>query len=171
MNRALWSAAEALPDITGHDLYETYPDFLIDTPAEQARLLAHEVVVLQFPFYWYSSPALLKEWIDLIWLHGFAYGHEGRALHGKTLSVACTTGGSDEAYGATGHNRFSMAEFLRPYEATASLCGMRWVQPFVVHGAAVIDDPGLTEAARGYRAWLRALAAPAQAAAASVRAA
>ena len=165
MNRALWDATETLADVTRHDLYETYPDLLVDTPAEQSRLLAHDTVALQFPFYWYSCPALLKEWIDLVWLHGFAYGHEGRALHGKTLAVACTTGGRDEAYGATGHNRFSMAEFLRPWEATAHLCGMRWAEPFVVHGAAVLDEPGLSSASAAYRDWLRAFA-PAQAQAA-----
>lgn len=159
MNGALWSATDGLPDLSRHDLYESYPDFLIDVPAEQARLRAHDTIVLQFPFYWYSSPALLKEWIDLVWLHGFAYGHEGRALHGKTLAVACSTGGRDEAYGPTGHNRFAMDEFLRPYEATAYLCGMRWAKPFVVHGAAVIDDAALAHACDDYRAWLAAFAA------------
>jgi len=154
VNRVLWSGTADLPGLTRHDLYETYPDFLVDTPAEQALLLAHEVVVLQFPFYWYSCPALLKEWIDLVWLHGFAYGHQGRALHGKTLAIACTTGGRDEAYGATGHNRFSMTEFLRPWEATAHLCGMQWARPYVVHGAAVLDEPALNEATDGYRRWL-----------------
>ena len=159
VNAALWSATAGLPELTRHDLYETYPDFLVDTPAEQARLTAHDVIVLQFPFYWYSSPALLKEWIDLVWLHGFAYGHGGRALHGRTLAVACTTGGRDEAYGATGHNRFSMMEFLRPWEATANLCGMRWAEPFVVHGAAVLDDGDLARACDAYRGWISGFAA------------
>ena len=57
-----------------HDLYEAYPDFLIDVEAEQALLLEHDVIVFQHPVYWYSSPAILKEWQDLVLEHGFAYG-------------------------------------------------------------------------------------------------
>ena len=64
LNVRLAAAACGLPGVTFHDLYETYPDFNIDVPAEQARLEAHEVIVLQHPFYWYSGPALLKEWLD-----------------------------------------------------------------------------------------------------------
>lgn len=157
MNGALWRATEGIESLTRHDLYELYPDFLIDTPAEQARLTQHDAVVLQFPFYWYSSPALLKEWIDLVWLHGFAYGQEGRALQGKTLAVACTTGARDDSYGAAGHNRFAMGEFLRPFEATAYLCGMEWADPFVVHGAAILTDDDLARAREDYRRWLTAL--------------
>jgi len=114
-------AVDCTPQARLHDLYETYPDFLLDVPAEQARLNAHEVIVLQFPLYWYSCPALLKEWIDLVWQHGYAYGHEGRALQGKTLACACSTGGRDSAYGPFGSNQFTIDEFLRPFEATAHL--------------------------------------------------
>jgi glutathione-regulated potassium-efflux system ancillary protein KefG len=150
-------AAECTPSARLHDLYEAYPDYLIDVPAEQARLLAHDTIVLQFPLYWYSSPALLKEWLDLVWLHGFAYGEEGRALSGKTLACACSTGGSDAAYGPFGHNRFSIEEFLRPFEATANLCGMTWAEPFVMHGAALLEEADLKRAGKDYYAWLRRL--------------
>ena len=54
-----------------------YPDFLVDVPKEQKRLIAHDIIALQFPLYWYSTPSLLKEWIDAVWLHGFAYGRAG----------------------------------------------------------------------------------------------
>jgi glutathione-regulated potassium-efflux system ancillary protein KefG len=157
-NRAMAVAAECLPGATLHDLYESYPNFLIDVPAEQERLLAHDTIVLQFPLYWYSAPSLLKEWIDLVWLHGFAYGLEGRALEGKTLACACSTGGSDEAYGPFGHNRYTIDEFLRPFEATAFLCGMRWVPPFVTHGAALLNDEDLKRSSKEYFHWLQALA-------------
>ncbi|WP_230589154.1 NAD(P)H-dependent oxidoreductase [Gallibacterium anatis] len=38
-----------------------YPDFRIDVAAEQNRLMQADTIVLQFPFYWYSYPALLKK--------------------------------------------------------------------------------------------------------------
>jgi glutathione-regulated potassium-efflux system ancillary protein KefG len=91
--------------------------------------VAHDVIALQFPFYWYSMPALLKEWLDLVWLHGFAYGKTGHALRGKRLFVATTTGGGQRALSPEGGNRFTMDEFLRPLEQTAYLCGMVWESP------------------------------------------
>jgi glutathione-regulated potassium-efflux system ancillary protein KefG len=156
-NRALAKAAKGLSGVTYRDLYETYPDFAIDIEAEQASLLAHDVIALQFPLYWYSTPALLKEWLDLVWLHGFAYGEDGAALVGKRLFVACTTGASAKAYHAQGYNRFTMDEFLRPLEQTAHLCGMVWETPFVVHGAAVKDDAALKAEAERYKARIASL--------------
>ena len=163
-NRALAKAAKGLEGVTFHDLYETYPDFAIDIEAEQERLLAHDVIAVQFPLYWYATPALLKEWFDLVWLHGFAYGLDGNALAGKRLFAACTTGGAAKAYHAHGYNRFSMDDFLRPLEQTAYLCGMVWETPFVVHGAAIKDDEELKAEALRYRARVSSLmTAPADA--------
>jgi glutathione-regulated potassium-efflux system ancillary protein KefG len=142
-NAALLEAASARPDVTIHDLYQSYADFLIDVEAEQQRLLDHHLIILQFPMYWYSSPALLKEWLDMVWLHGFAFGQQGTRLHGKTMLVVVTTGGNADAYRPGGMNRFSVAEFLRPLEATAHLCGLTWAEPFVVH-----DAIQMTEASR-----------------------
>jgi glutathione-regulated potassium-efflux system ancillary protein KefG len=156
-NRALAKAAKGLTGVTFHDLYETYPDFAIDIEAEQERLLAHDVIALQFPLYWYSTPALLKEWFDLVWLHGFAYGVDGNALAGKRLFAACTTGGAAKAYHAHGYNRFSMDDFLRPLEQTAYLCGMVWETPFVVHGASLKNDEDLKEEAQRYKARIASL--------------
>lgn len=156
-NRALAKAAKGLSGVTFKDLYEAYPDFVVDIETEQADLIAHDVVALQFPLFWYSTPALMKEWLDLVWLHGFAYGEGGEALKGKRLFVACTTGASAKAYHAHGYNRFSMDEFLRPLEQTAHLCGMEWETPFVVHGASVKDDAALKAEAERYKARIASL--------------
>lgn len=156
-NRALAKAAKGLSGVTFKDLYETYPDFVVDIETEQAALVAHDVIALQFPLYWYSTPALMKEWLDIVWLHGFAYGEGGEALKGKRLFVACSTGASAKAYHAHGYNRFSMDEFLRPLEQTAHLCGMVWETPFVVHGASVKDDAALKAEAERYKARVASL--------------
>ena len=158
-NRRMLRAAKDVAGVTLHDLYELYPDFTIDVRAEQQRLVDHSVIGLQFPLYWYSTPALLKEWLDLVWLHGFAYGHGGEALAGKRLFVACTTGGRAEAYGPEGYNSFTMEEFLRPLEQTARLCGMIWEKPFVLHASGVKTDLALQAGAEAYRRRLGALAA------------
>ncbi len=142
INRRLAEAARAVDGVTWHDLYEAYPDFDIDVPREQAQLVGHDIVVLQHPFYWYSCPALMKEWLDLVLEHGFAYGNEGHRLHGKTLVSALTTGGPERAYAHEGRNHFTVRELLAPFEQTALLCGMHWLPPFVVH-----DTVHLTRAA------------------------
>jgi glutathione-regulated potassium-efflux system ancillary protein KefG len=140
VNRHLIYAADGLEGVTFHDLYEEYPDFQIDVAREQELLRAHDVIILQHPFYWYSAPALLKEWLDPVLEHGFAYGTDGVELRGKTLMNAITTGGPRDAYQADGYNRFTIRQLLAPFDQTAALCGMRYLAPFVIHRSLVIRD-------------------------------
>jgi glutathione-regulated potassium-efflux system ancillary protein KefG len=120
--------------VTFHDLYEAYPDFDIDVRQEQDLLLKHDIIVWQHPFYWYSSPAIIKQWQDLVLEHGWAYGTNGRQLVGKRILNAITCGGPREAYTAQGRNRFEIRQLLAPFNQTAFLCGMQYLPPFVVHG-------------------------------------
>ena len=85
VNKYMASAAAALDGITFVDLYSDYPRFDIDVDAEQQRLLDHDVILFQFPLFWYSTPSIVKEWQDLVLEHGFAYGKTGRALEGKRV--------------------------------------------------------------------------------------
>jgi glutathione-regulated potassium-efflux system ancillary protein KefG len=153
---AMLKAAEKLPYFPVRDLYDLYPDMTVDVLAEQVALAVSDIVVLQFPLYWYSVPALLKEWLDLVWVPGWAYGKGGRVLHGKTLACAFSAGGGSEAYGPEGVNRFTIAELIRPWEQTAVLCGMRWIPPFVIHNAGDLDAAALDAEAARYRQWLEA---------------
>jgi glutathione-regulated potassium-efflux system ancillary protein KefG len=141
INLRLVAAVRALEGITFRDLYEEYPTFQIDVAREQELLVAHDIIVLQHPFYWYSCPALLKEWLDLVLEYGFAYGRGGDKLHGKTLLSAITTGGPEAAYSRSGLNHFTLPELLAPFEQTARLCGMTWLPPFAVHGTVRVEDP------------------------------
>ncbi len=160
VHRHLVAAARAVEGVTVHDLYEAYPSFQIDVAHEQRLLLEHDVVVFQHPFYWYSGPALLKEWMDLVLDYNFAYGPEGTRLQGKALLSAITAGGSAHAYARDGHNRYTMEELLRPFEQTAVLCGMAWLPPFVVHGTARLTGSETIAAhAAAYAARLKALRA------------
>ena len=82
VNRRLIEAARTVPNVLVHDLYETYPDFYIDVEYEQRMLADADLVVFQHPIQWYSMPALLKEWVDLVLELGWAYGSGGTALKG-----------------------------------------------------------------------------------------
>ncbi len=135
VNRRLVEAIRSLDGVTLHDVYEAYPTLDIDVRREQALLARHDAIVFQHPFYWYSVPAILKEWQDLVLEHGWAYGEGGRALAGKITLNAISTGGPESAYRKDGANRFTMRELLSPWDQTAHLCGMRFLAPFVTHAA------------------------------------
>ncbi|MBF0277225.1 MAG: NAD(P)H-dependent oxidoreductase [SAR324 cluster bacterium] len=158
VNKSLFSALQGLEKITTHDLYEVYPDFFIDVTFEQELLKEHDIIVFQHPLYWYSSPALLKKWQDLVLEHGFAYGEGATALHGKKLLSAITTGGIREAYQKNGVNRYTIRQILTPFDQSAHFCGMEYLPPFVVHGARLEDNCGNTDRlAREYQTLILAL--------------
>lgn len=158
VNTRLLDAIKGVDGVTIRDLYEDYPTQFIDVAREQADLLAHDVVVFQHPFYWYSCPAILKEWQDLVLEHGWAYGVGGNNLRGKLTLNAITTGGPEHAYQRGGYNRFTVRELLAPWDQTAHLCGMRFLAPYAVHAALkVVRDEDVTEAKDGYRRLIEAL--------------
>ncbi len=135
---------DAVRDVEGveiRDLYELYPDFKIDVSSEQQALLAADVVIFQYPFYWYSVPGLLKEWLDRVFLYGFAYGSSGNKLAGKEFLLSTTIGGPVEAYRQDGSNNFTIEELLKPLEQTAYLAGMKFNEPLTTHGMIYI--PGV----------------------------
>ncbi len=157
VNRAL---LPSLPDqdlATLHDLYELYPDFNIDVAAEQRRLLEHDILVWQHPFYMYSAPALLKQWQDLVLEYGWAHGEGGEFLKGKTAFNVVTTGGTRESYQDDGFNRFTLREFLRPFEQTARLCKMNYLPPFAVQGTYRLASAEISRLAAAYRRLLELL--------------
>ena len=151
VQRAMLAAIAGLTDITVRDLYAVYPDFMIDARREQTLLLEHDLVVLQHPLYWYSSPAIIKEWLDVVLEEGWAYGPGGTRLRGKFLLNALSTGGPTEAYHSKGRNRFAVRQLLAPYDQTAYLCGMGWLEPFVIHSGRKLDVATLTHKAEIYR--------------------
>ncbi len=134
INNALRAAVEDLEGITINDLYFRYPDFLIDVQREQALCEEHDILIFQHPFYWYSTPAILKEWFDLVLQHDWAFGHKGKALEGKIALQALTGGGDDSTYQPDGYNEFTIGELTSPFQATAKLCKMAWLPPFTVLG-------------------------------------
>ena len=158
INAALRRAVEDLDGITFHDLYARYPDFLIDVPHEQRLCERHDMIVFQHPFYWYSTPSIIKEWFDLVLEHAWAYGSTGTALAGKITFQALTAGGDHTNYRADGINLFSIRELTTPHRATANLCGMDWLPPFAILGIHQgLPENDLFRHAEDYRKTLLAL--------------
>lgn len=157
-NAAMWGAAQEVSGISTVDLYAEYPRHNIDIDAEQARLLEHEIILFQCPLFWYSTPSIIKEWEDLVLEHGFAYGHDGDKLAGKTMIFALTAAGPEDAYSPDGYQHYPLRTFLTPLERTAGLCKMRFAAPYVLFGSLRAAVSGETEThAAGYRRVLEAM--------------
>lgn len=155
--RRMARSVAGLEGVVVHDLYDAYPDFEITVAAEQDLLRAHDVIVFLHPLYWYSAPALLKEWLDLVLEHGFAYGRTGTSLTGKLLINAISTGGQDEAYAKGGRNRFTIRQLLAPFDQTAHLCRMTYLPPFVVYRGRALSDKDMADHAVAFRRCVVAL--------------
>ena len=151
VHHSLLKAASGLQDITINDLYQNYPDFDIDVKKEKKLLLANDIIIWQHPFYWYSSPALLKQWQDLVLEHGWAYGKNGTALAGKKIFNVLTSGGTSNAYRQGGNNKYPIREFLKPFEQTASLCEMTYWPPFWIPGVHRMEKLQIEQYSSQYR--------------------
>ncbi len=151
INKSLITSIEGLEGVTINNLYEKYPDFFIDIKVEQKLLLEHDIIIWHHPFYWYSAPAIIKEWMDLVLEHGFAYGTTGRALEGKWSLSVISTGGRQEVYCASGSNHFTVNQFLAPFNQSANLCRMKYLPPFVVHGSHTLTAEDLKNIAAEYK--------------------
>jgi len=112
-----------LPDAQIDRLDLLYPDYQIDVAAEQAKLVAADIIVLQYPVWWYHFPSLLQKWVEDVFVHGFSHGSHGKALEGKQLIASLTTGAAAEAYSAEGMG-VTIETFLAPVVATCRLTRM-----------------------------------------------
>lgn len=154
-NAPLAAGVADLPGVVLRDLAALYPDGVIDVDAEQRALEAADTVVLQYPTYWYSPPALLKAWLDTVLVRGWAYGPSTPGvLAGKGLRVVTSTGGIEIAYASEGFHGWAFDDVLIPMRAIARRLGMRWLEPLVVHGVRDVTPAELDGFVGEYRRML-----------------
>ena len=157
IHNELVKQASRISGVTINDLYEWYPEFDINVRREQQLLLDHDIIIWQHPFYWYSAPALLKQWQDIVLEHDWAYGRNGTALKGKKIFNVLTTGAGEEAYKPSGFNKYTIQDFLRPYERTAELCHMTYWPSYWVSGVHKMTKEEASAFAQNYAAMLEML--------------
>ena len=118
-----------LPNVEIDYLSELYPDYKINVEEEQNKLLKADIIVLQYPVFWYSMPSLLEKWMEEVFKHGFSHGNEGDKLKGKKIIVSLTTGAPEQAYN-------NIDDFLNPIKSTCKLCQMEYVGNIVTYGVS-----------------------------------
>ena len=122
----LQEVVKALPNAAYDYLDREYPDFKIDVMAEQKKIEDADVIVLQFPIFWYSMPSLLAKWMEDTFQHGWSHGSTGNALRGKQLLISFTTGAPADMYTEGGLQMFPVETMMTRFEQTANLCGMKY---------------------------------------------
>ena len=155
INKALTDGIEQIENVTFHDLYEEYPEMDIDIDREQQLLTEHDCIVFMHPMYWYSTPAIFKEWQDLVLEHGWAYGSKGNALAGKLFFLAITTGAPKEVFQKGELQNYSVKEFLAPLIQTGTFCKMNVIPPFVTHGSHILEGERLMHYKEQYHKLLK----------------
>ncbi len=151
MNKNLIEKIQDMDLVTVSNLYNKYPDDNIDVIAEQKLMEEHDLIILQFPFYWFNTTPLMKKWLDQVLAFGFAYGVGGDKLHGKEFMLCITTGGSEERY--ANEVGFTLPELLKPFEYTAKFCNMEYRNPFIV-ADNTINDNQLHQHTQNYEAFI-----------------
>jgi len=156
VNKALIESIQDEPTITVHDLYATYKTIeAIDVAKEQALLIQYDRIIFQFPLYWYSAPAMLKEWQDKVLGYGFAYGPEGSKLAGKESKIVVSVGSPEYAYQAGAYNNFTLSEYLRPLSSTIVFTGMEFKGIFASYGAMKLSAEALEKDIKTYQIILK----------------
>lgn len=130
---------KSIPQIEVSYLDHLYPDFNIDVPAEQAKLVNADIIIWQFPFYWYSVPALFKLWMDQVLVHGFAYGSKGKYLHGKKVILSFIVGGKESEYAYDNIMEHPVNDFLTPLVQTVRYCSMDYIDSIYSIGMMYIE--------------------------------
>ena len=148
-NRALLTGLNDLPELEVAELYALYPDGKIDAAVERERPLRANRLVLQFPLQWYSTPPLLKYWLDAVLTPLFYMEPDiAASTAGLPVLAATTTGGPSASYQRDG---MTIDELFAPLKATARKCSWLWQEPLAVHDVRNLDDAALSRAGEDYK--------------------
>jgi NAD(P)H dehydrogenase (quinone) len=164
-----WPAEERLePRLASKDAYlgGTLTD---DVKAEQEKLNWCDALIIQFPFWWFAMPAILKGWFDRVYSHGYAYGvgeysekrwgdryGEG-VFAGKRAMILMTTGGWPHHYSGRGING-PMDDLLFPVNhGMLYYPGFDVLPQFVVYNAQRLEEDRFAETAEALRQRMRDL--------------
>lgn len=99
-----------------------------DKTMERACLQEADRIILQFPFYWYQCPSVMKQWMDEVLTLNLSQKDKK-----KEFGIVVTVGAKKDRYTVGGSVGFGIEELLRPYQALANQLGWKYQTPFVIY--------------------------------------
>jgi NAD(P)H dehydrogenase (quinone) len=136
--------------------------FVPELEAEIRKVESCDLMIWQFPLWWFSVPAILKGWVDRVFAMGRVYGG-GRAYHtgmlrNKRAMLSVTIGGLEDAYVRGGRNG-DIDAILRPIQrGMLAFTGFSVLAPALFHGPARVDDARRKQWLEDYAVRLRRIA-------------
>ncbi|MGX7030165.1 NAD(P)H-dependent oxidoreductase [Vagococcus zengguangii] len=131
----LMAATQTLENVTLHHLEKYYPQGNINREYEQTLIADHDRIIFQFPLYWYSSPATLKEWQDVV-----LDEKKIDDWQGKEFGIVVIAGVAKKEYQAGGREIFTMDELMRPYQAVANKFKWQYLPIFGIYQFAYMTE-------------------------------
>lgn len=115
-------------------------------------------IILQFPLWWFSTPAILKGWLDRVLVKGFAYDtgkifNDG-LLKGKKAVLVVSTQSPESAYQSAGVHHATIDVFIHPIHHTLRFAGIDTLAPFVTYGAFNLEETRTKKIAQDYQDYL-----------------
>jgi NAD(P)H dehydrogenase (quinone) len=169
-----WNPVASAEDFTSRE----NPDYLVyaleqrlgvksqsiaqDIQQELDKLLWADLLILNFPIFWFSAPAMLKGWIDRVLVSGVCYGgkrfYDQGGLSGKKALVTVTLGGREHMFG-DGAIHGPLEDMLRPIlRGTLAYVGFDVLPPFVAWHVPYISAEARQDFLTGYQQRLEGLA-------------
>lgn len=136
--------------------------FTEEVRKEMEKFLKADLVIFNFPLWWFSVPAILKGWVDRIFAMGFAYGagkgvYDSGAFKNKKAFCCLTTGGPEAAYGPNGKNGSLETILYHINHGMLYFVGMQTLPPFVGFSPARKTDEERNEVIDKYKLYLKNL--------------
>lgn len=135
--------------------------FAPDIRAEMEKLAWCDLLIFQYPMWWFHLPAVLKGWVDRVFSKPFAYDDgmqfDRGKFRGKKAMLALTTGAREASFLADGRNG-SLDVLLWPIQnGIFAFCGFAPLPPFVAYATPRIDDAARAALLERWRARLATL--------------
>ncbi len=134
--------------------------FTPELKKEMELLLSADVLIFNFPLWWFGMPAVLKGWVDRVLAYGFAYGGDygffdkGR-FRGKKAFLCVTTGSPADFYTETGAHGRTVSDILKNiHQGILALIGFDVLPDFVGYGASRISQEERAAILEDYRSYL-----------------
>lgn len=132
-----------------------------DIAAEIEKVKWADLIIFNFPLYWYSLPAIMKGWIDRVFISGYCYGgtriYDRGGLKGKQAMLTFSLGGREHMFGPNAIHG-ELDTMLRPItRGILGYVGLSVLPPFIAYHVPYIDQQARQDVLEQYHQHLLTL--------------